>query len=318
MEWFYLLVTLFSVLAAILAWWAKIKWSNEFSEAKNAAIEAKDALIDSLKIEIENLRELTPLKLREYFQSVKEQLEEYNDNLHEKLEEARREVKRRNDEISKLKEKGTRQESDLIALEEERDEILSNSEKLRKQIDQLEVKTGWIFNKETSNISSRLFHDIHDSYLQLQNSITQNSNENDKNMEITAEWVMKTLPNFLENAINYSKELENQQELIIEDVTIDISDVREGANELRITYDRHNLGSLLDYIYHKAVMNTVMINSYGTQWTLTNLNTGKKIKSHGRYDLMSLEGAGIKPGDKLKIKILEKIKKSDFAFHHGN
>lgn len=60
MEWIYVLTVLASSLAAILAWLAKLRWAREFKEAK-------DAQIALLKNEIQNLRELAPPKLREYF-----------------------------------------------------------------------------------------------------------------------------------------------------------------------------------------------------------------------------------------------------------
>ena len=51
-------------------------------------IEAKDGEIKSLKTSIEQLKEFSPIRLREYFLSVKEQLEEYNEHLKEKLKKA--------------------------------------------------------------------------------------------------------------------------------------------------------------------------------------------------------------------------------------
>jgi len=67
-------ITILSLVAAILAWVSKLKWSKEYSRAKDEIIRLKDA-------EIEQLKELNPIKIREYFQSVKTQLEEYNDRL---------------------------------------------------------------------------------------------------------------------------------------------------------------------------------------------------------------------------------------------
>lgn len=55
-----------------------------------------------LKLEVQNLRELTPMKLREYFLSVRTQLEEYNDKLRQELETINEEIKRKDSEISRL------------------------------------------------------------------------------------------------------------------------------------------------------------------------------------------------------------------------
>lgn len=64
-----------SAVAAVLAWAAKLRWSKEYAAAKDEVIRAKDAQIELLRNGIENLRSLTPMKIREYFLSVKKQLE---------------------------------------------------------------------------------------------------------------------------------------------------------------------------------------------------------------------------------------------------
>jgi len=125
--WIYVITALASALAAVLAWAAKLWWAKEYSAAKDetlkakeaqiaslkAALEsfqalfgetakAKDAQIEALKNEIQNLRELTPMKLREYFLSVKEQLEEYNDILQGELKNAQEEIEKKDSEIRHL------------------------------------------------------------------------------------------------------------------------------------------------------------------------------------------------------------------------
>src|SRR6185436_12315961 len=81
LEILYAVTAVASALAAVLAWTAKLRWSREFGAAKDAQIAAKQAEIASLERECTALRELTPMRVREYFLSVKEQLEEYNDRL---------------------------------------------------------------------------------------------------------------------------------------------------------------------------------------------------------------------------------------------
>jgi hypothetical protein len=127
MLWIYVITVLASALAAVLAWAAKLWWAKEYSAAKDetikskeaqiaslkAALEhiqtlagetakAKDAQIEGLKSEIQNLRELSPVKLREYFLSVKEQLEEYNDKLREELKTAQEAIEKKDSEIRQL------------------------------------------------------------------------------------------------------------------------------------------------------------------------------------------------------------------------
>ena len=100
--WIYAISALASALAAVLAWAAKLWWAKEYSAAKDEIIKAKDAQIETLKNEIQNLRELTPMKIREYFLSIKEQLEEYNDKLQEELKTAYEEIEKKDSEIRHL------------------------------------------------------------------------------------------------------------------------------------------------------------------------------------------------------------------------
>jgi hypothetical protein len=98
----YAIAALASSLAAVLAWVSKLWWAKEYTAAKNETIHAKEAQIELLKTELQNLRELSPMKLREYFISVKEQLEEYNNKLREELESANDAIKKKDSEITHL------------------------------------------------------------------------------------------------------------------------------------------------------------------------------------------------------------------------
>jgi hypothetical protein len=104
------LTPLAALIAAILAWLAKLRWSKEFAAAKDEAIKAKDAEIAALKTqisrvgntkdevikakdpqlavldrEIQNFRDITPMKLKEYVQTTKEMLEDCNNALQKQL-----------------------------------------------------------------------------------------------------------------------------------------------------------------------------------------------------------------------------------------
>ena len=54
-------------IAAVLAWVAKIRWSKEYRMALDESIQAKDAQIDTLKEQLTAYKELSPMKIREYF-----------------------------------------------------------------------------------------------------------------------------------------------------------------------------------------------------------------------------------------------------------
>ncbi len=98
------IITLGSIFVAILAWIAKLRWSKEFALAKNATIVTKDAQIEQLKDHIKVLQEMTPMKVREYFISVKEQLEEYIEKLESHISDLENQLKDKNVELKRLKE----------------------------------------------------------------------------------------------------------------------------------------------------------------------------------------------------------------------
>ena len=123
--------------AAVLAWIAKLKWSKEFADAKNAVIASKDAQIETLKLELDNLRQLSPPKLREYYVSMKQQLEEYNEMLQTKLSHARSEADTKTEQIESLQRKGEVQSSLLSSLQRKRDELQREAELSQAKIEAL-------------------------------------------------------------------------------------------------------------------------------------------------------------------------------------
>jgi len=105
MEWWGYIIVAGSIVSQGLAWAAKLRWSAEYKAAREAQIKSlegqvksikdskdeiiksKDAHISLLEREIQSLKELTPMKLREYFLSSTQTLEEYNNSLQNKIEE---------------------------------------------------------------------------------------------------------------------------------------------------------------------------------------------------------------------------------------
>lgn len=99
-----LVTALLSSIVAILAWVAKIRWSKEFSDAKDEIIRAKESQIASLENEVRFLHELSPMKIREYFLSVRSQLEEIIDDKEVQLRKFKEELKAKENELSQLQE----------------------------------------------------------------------------------------------------------------------------------------------------------------------------------------------------------------------
>ncbi len=139
MEWLQYIITIGSLIGAILAWVAKLRWSKEFEKAKNETIKAKDAQIATLEREVKSLQDMSPMKIREYFHSVKEQLEEYNEELKKQLEQAKEEYAELEKNIhEKIEESGSSLseglKEEMFAVEMESSKIakLNSLETIRK------------------------------------------------------------------------------------------------------------------------------------------------------------------------------------------
>lgn len=129
MEWLYAVSAIASSIAAVLAWAAKLWWSREFAAAKDEIIKAKEAQIELLKSEITSLQELTPMRIREYFLSVKQQLEEYIAQLQSQLGDARSEISVKQAEIEKFKLEGAKKTGEIVELEMEIRKLKEQEEK---------------------------------------------------------------------------------------------------------------------------------------------------------------------------------------------
>lgn len=149
-----LFTSLLNALGGVLAWSAKLRWSKEFAAAKDETIKAKEAQIEALKTQIEILLELTPMKVREYFSSVKTQLEEFIDKLQQDLQEARAEIERKGIQIEQLHTEGQAQAEKVKQLESERAKLEAITTELETQSNRVlaEIKVGDIlFSYEGTN-----------------------------------------------------------------------------------------------------------------------------------------------------------------------
>ncbi|MFA7062139.1 MAG: hypothetical protein WC156_15140 [Pedobacter sp.] len=104
------IIALLSVAAAIFAWIAKLRWSKEYTDTKNAEIEniktqveTKNAEIFFLKSQLELQKEFTSTKLREHFLSTKEELEKIIDEQKMKLSETKAKLQSISDENARLR-----------------------------------------------------------------------------------------------------------------------------------------------------------------------------------------------------------------------
>jgi chromosome segregation ATPase len=144
MEWLLAITAAINAAAAVLAWVAKIRWSKEYKEAK-------EAQIDLLDREIRSLRELNPPVVRESFIAMREQLEDYNDTLKVELEE-------KDKAIVQLRASGKKHVEQLSELESERDQLATFTEKLEDQLEEARSENAKYFiivaSKRVSSIDS--------------------------------------------------------------------------------------------------------------------------------------------------------------------
>lgn len=120
MAWLYPTITLLSVLAAVLAWAAKLMWAKEYKEAKEAQIEL-------LKEQIKSLEELTPMKVREFYISTKQQLEEY-------IEKLQGDLKTKTLELERLAKSGEDRAAEIEQLTIEKGELENKIYDLEKTV----------------------------------------------------------------------------------------------------------------------------------------------------------------------------------------
>lgn len=154
------IVPIITALSALIGAIAAAVWGHGLANAKDEVIKAKDAQLEALrstheqvleakKTQIETLqqevasyRELTPAKIREYFLSTKEQLEEYIEKLKDDLDKAQCVIEEKNAEIAGLNSSGKETSVELERLRGEREALLQQraelSEKLKEDEADLE------------------------------------------------------------------------------------------------------------------------------------------------------------------------------------
>lgn len=176
MEWLYLVSTIASSLAAVLAWAAKLWWGREFAAAKDEIIKAKEAQIELLTSEISSLKELTPMKIREYFLSVREQMEEYNNLLKDQLDGAHKQLENKTTEIERLKQEGEKSAAEVEKIEDERQRIAEAATKLEQQLSNLKSKyeSDDVVVMRMPKIDAQFYEKLYASFADLSRAMSKN------------------------------------------------------------------------------------------------------------------------------------------------
>jgi len=132
MEYAQTAITIMSIALAGIAWFAKLRWAKEYMAARDAESQAKDAQIQVLRQQVESLHQLTPVQLKEHFDSVKTQLTEYAETLKKQLQKSEKLIK----EVTPLKEENANLRNEVGHLRNEREVMLEAIRILHKPVEE--------------------------------------------------------------------------------------------------------------------------------------------------------------------------------------
>lgn len=150
-EWVQPTITLLSLIGAILAWLAKLRWSQEYAAAKDEIIKAKeaqietvkahkDAQVDALRTQIDALKELSSMKLREHYLSHKDAFEECIDGLEGKIATAESTISEKIKQIHEMEAEGNLHKKELDIARDEIKEMQAHKYNLELEIERMKAE----------------------------------------------------------------------------------------------------------------------------------------------------------------------------------
>jgi DNA repair exonuclease SbcCD ATPase subunit len=134
----HLLAVTATLAAAVLMWNARTRIEarmRELATDRDAALEAERA---ALAREAEALRDLAPLKIRDYLLSTHAQLQRFCRTVEAAHREARREIERCSGEISRLQERGGGRASEVEGLSGRREALLAVTRAMQPDLGELQ------------------------------------------------------------------------------------------------------------------------------------------------------------------------------------
>lgn len=134
MDWWIYLIAALNAIAAILALISKLWWTKFYRAAKEAQIEALMAQIEGLKQHNQNLLEINPEKILEFYKSAKILLEEQIASLKKKLEKAKTAIEVKERRIGKLHEQRDFHIAQFKRISQEKAELEKKAQNYDKRI----------------------------------------------------------------------------------------------------------------------------------------------------------------------------------------
>jgi len=130
-----LLAALACALAAGMLWTTRARLARDAEEER---ARTRDAQILALAREAEALRELAPIKIREYLIEAHAQLRRYRQAIEDGHRAARREIERCNGEITRLQERGEWRADDIDRLVQRRERLLETTRAMQPGLGELQ------------------------------------------------------------------------------------------------------------------------------------------------------------------------------------
>lgn len=125
----------------LLATWARMR--REARAVHGEQLKAKDQQIAALAREAEALRDLAPIKIREYLVAAHAQLRNYGRVVEGAYRQARREIERCNAEITRRQEQGEWRAEDIDRLVRRRETLLELTRTMQPWLGELQHQCGF-------------------------------------------------------------------------------------------------------------------------------------------------------------------------------
>ncbi len=139
--WLLIVTALLNAIASLLAWAAKLRWSKEYSDAKDERLKARDDKIATLQLHIDHLKELSPANLKDHIAGITEIQERRVNSLKGQLEVTASELQELQSKIQREENKEEPQANFAIisGLEEERTKLENRIATLQSHIEQVQT-----------------------------------------------------------------------------------------------------------------------------------------------------------------------------------
>ncbi len=118
-----LLITILSLIGGILAWVAKIRWSSEYSKAKDETIKAKEAQIDLLNATIQKYKDFSPDVVYRLFEVTQKASDAFISLSDQELKAAQEQIEKMEIEGQAREQQLTLSTSEISTLKMERDNL---------------------------------------------------------------------------------------------------------------------------------------------------------------------------------------------------